>query len=421
MKINYTNNPVPYKHQKGAATLLISVIMVVLITLITVFATRVGVMEQKISANDARYKEAFASAESGMENAIRYVKKNSTLIIDAAAAAAAAGKLVYTDEILSTADYTVTIERSTASNSLIEVISTGLSEDGSGTATVRQMLGFYLLNQAGDGPDAPLIVDGAIDVSGGMEVVGNPNGGGAGVPVSMWSDDTITMGNASAGSCHLHEYLDSDGMLDAVNNPDQICAPNNCFCPVSERISNTDGNNTPGYDTVSLSSGYTAAEIAEKFPTDMFEYVTGTPGADWEDKKNEITNNGGLYTDCDSLDASTTGNIWIEGDCSIDGDVGSVSDPVLLIVHGDLTISGGKIFGVAFVYESTGEVKVTGNGAVYGSLISDKPMKVSGGSFDIVYQKKILQAIYGDGSNNVDGISDAFKEIARVAGTWRDF
>lgn len=204
--------------------------------------------------------------------------------------------------------------------------------------------------------------------------------------------------------------------LDPSTNPDQICAANNCDCPVSDRLSNTDNDNTPGYDTVSLSSGYTLTpEDTINFPTDLFAYVTGTAESNWQIKKDEIDANGG-HIECNALDASSTGN----RDCDIKGNVGSTNAPVLLIIHGNLKISGGIIFGVVYVFQSTLETQVVGNGSVYGALISDTELKVSAGSFDIVYQKRIFDAIYGNG-DDIDGISDAFKDIARVAGTWRDF
>ncbi|WP_428353044.1 pilus assembly PilX family protein [Methyloprofundus sp.] len=440
MKTNNKGTTSLHSRNNGAATLLVAVILGFLAIFIGIFASQVGIMEQKTSANDARYKEAFAAAEAGLEDAIRYVKKNASIITAAAAEDPPVAYYLKTPKSVLTggASYFFEITRVEKANALVEVISTGTSADGSGEAIVRQMLGYYKLNNAGDGPDVPLIVDGPIDVSGSMEIVVNPNGGGAGIPLSMWTSETITLGNNSAGTCHMHEYLDSDDMLDPVNNPYQVCDPNKCFCLDNERISNTvdddnpNGNSTPGYDTISTSSGYSdGSGIAPNsdideigFPDDMFAYVTGTPGPEWETKKGEIAANGGLYNNCNDLNTNTTGNIWIEGDCDLKNDIASVVAPVLLIVHGNLTITGGKIFGVVFIFakENVIDLEVTGNGngAVYGALISDKPLKIlTNGSFDIVYQKRIFDAIYGTGG--IDETSDAFKDIARVAGTWRDF
>ncbi len=62
--------------QRGAATLVISLILLLAITLMTFSGVRVGVTEQRISANDVRSKQVMAVAEASIENAIGYLSAN---------------------------------------------------------------------------------------------------------------------------------------------------------------------------------------------------------------------------------------------------------------------------------------------------------------------------------------------------------
>ena len=57
--------------------------------------------------------------------------------------------------------------------------------------TVSQMLGQYQIFQPNMNMP-PVIASGSVDVTGGLQLVTNPNGGGPGVPVSVWTRKDIT-------------------------------------------------------------------------------------------------------------------------------------------------------------------------------------------------------------------------------------
>ncbi|MDO9371045.1 MAG: pilus assembly PilX N-terminal domain-containing protein, partial [Gammaproteobacteria bacterium] len=56
--------------ERGVATLITSLALLLAITLLTFAAARVGIMEQRISANDYRAKQGFEAAQAGIEFAI---------------------------------------------------------------------------------------------------------------------------------------------------------------------------------------------------------------------------------------------------------------------------------------------------------------------------------------------------------------
>lgn len=68
------------KHQSGMVTMFTGVMILLLLTLMMLFAMRVGVFEQRVSGNEMRQKLAFHVAESGIHYAKEYIRKNLSLI-----------------------------------------------------------------------------------------------------------------------------------------------------------------------------------------------------------------------------------------------------------------------------------------------------------------------------------------------------
>jgi parallel beta-helix repeat protein len=71
------NTPV---RQRGMLTTFTGVMILVLLTLMMFFAIRVGVFEQRVSANDSRQKLAFHTAESGINHAKEFFLANSIFL-----------------------------------------------------------------------------------------------------------------------------------------------------------------------------------------------------------------------------------------------------------------------------------------------------------------------------------------------------
>ncbi len=68
------------RHQQGILTVFSGVLILVLLTLMMFFATRVGVFEQRVSADDMRQKAAFHAAESGIHHAKEYLLAHESLV-----------------------------------------------------------------------------------------------------------------------------------------------------------------------------------------------------------------------------------------------------------------------------------------------------------------------------------------------------
>lgn len=66
----------PPRVERGAATLVVAIVLLLALTLMTFSAARIGVTEQRASANDVRAKDALAAAQAGIEQGIAYLAAN---------------------------------------------------------------------------------------------------------------------------------------------------------------------------------------------------------------------------------------------------------------------------------------------------------------------------------------------------------
>ena len=67
-------------YQSGVLTTFTGVMILVLLTLMMFFAIRVGVFEQRVSANEMRQKDAFHAAEAGINQAKEFFRANGVLV-----------------------------------------------------------------------------------------------------------------------------------------------------------------------------------------------------------------------------------------------------------------------------------------------------------------------------------------------------
>ena len=69
--------------QSGGLTIFSAVILLALLVLMLIYATRVQQSEQRISANEYRQKLAFQAAESAADQAIEYLLANNARVLSA--------------------------------------------------------------------------------------------------------------------------------------------------------------------------------------------------------------------------------------------------------------------------------------------------------------------------------------------------
>ncbi|MBF7073792.1 pilus assembly PilX N-terminal domain-containing protein [Glaciecola sp. MH2013] len=364
--------------QKGAAILVTVILMFTLVSSITIYTTKVVSSNNRIALNGQNKQLATVAAESGAMYAYALLAKTPNW-----------DGSVLTETLPDGSTFSVSgvrqnVRRASSTVRVIDITSIGVSPDGLGNETIREQAFQYSV--VANPPDVPLIVAGGINVSGNFEVAANPNGGGTGVPLSIWTDSTVDMNNGSGTTCGQYEFQSGQ------------CSSR----PYSEKgFKNTDIlDNDPS------------------FPADMMEYLFNTPSDDWATVRadaNVITNS------CASLGAASTGLIWVEGSCNLNAGtvVGSISNPVVLVVaDSDINLNGGaEINGMVFSFRKPGtlsdfEIDMNGGALVNGIVASNHPVGHANGSFNSVFNADVV--------NNLQ-VNDAFQRIARIPGSWRDF
>jgi hypothetical protein len=93
------------------------------------------------------------------------------------------------------------------------------------------------------------------------------------------------------------------------------------------------------------------------------------------------------------------------------GDIGSPSQPVLLVVNGDLTFTSPSvtIYGVVYIRTTGGQWTTAGAGQVVGAVVVDGDV-VGLGTTSLIFDPGVIALIrWNTGS------------FVRVPGSWRDF
>ena len=359
------------KLARGFVALTITLIILLLVISVSIMTGKVLVGEQRVAANEMRYREALASAEGQMARAM------------AAIASAGVPTLPITGIPASVSVAVSTVQVGARTMPLLTLTATDTAPEGD--ATVQQQV--VVIPTIASTPDAPLTLAGGMAVGGNFMVVANPNGGGPGVPLSIWTDSPVDLTNGSGTTCGQQEWADGTCSSSPYSEPGNL-----------------------GSDILANDPG---------FPDDLMQYVFGVADNDkgmltLEQRANAI------LPSCDSLNPSSHGLYIIDGTCSPKSIVGSRAKPVILLIRdGDLVMNGNlQIFGIVFSYDShpddatTYDLKMSGGATVWGSLISNHEVGNANGTYNAVFDAESLQNI-----QNTPGNTTLYK----VPGSWRDW
>jgi hypothetical protein len=276
--------------------------------------------------------------------------------------------------------------------------------------TLTQTVGRYALLQ--NGPEVPpILASGSVDLTGTLQIVTNPNSGGPGVPVSIWTRKDVVK-HGTPNTCYADEFFrygDKHGDAQWVGTTVRTVVCDTCECSGDKSLSfDKSGNQIDeGIDILDI-DGNTAGGVANQanrdirlnmneFPCDLFDYVFGVPTwrdtngdyfcetrrdrvsytPDWNPSLQEsvypdesflytnaariivdtadtqavrITGGSGKVVAASYLDQNARGMIWCQTGCGIGSGqvVGSPDHPVLLIIDGSVRIQG-RVFGMVFV------------------------------------------------------------------------
>ncbi|WP_114325386.1 hypothetical protein [Candidatus Colwellia aromaticivorans] len=375
----------------GAITVIMALVMLGLALASALYTAKTKMLDVRIANAEIRKNEAILSAESGLKRAmIQFEVENVDLInpidIDSIDDSPGDTNFVVSYSLIDTFETDGDCPKIVR---FIGLNSVGQSKDSTGTRTHAQKIA--LLPFTCGTPDSAITVSGTIGIGGAFTVGANPNGGGVGVPLSVWSDDNVTLGGTGA-TCGLEEF---DGG----------------YCPGSP------------YSDSTLEAADILDNDTTGFPSDLLDYTFGVATANYQELKNRAE----VLADCStlpnpSLTDITTGFYWIEGACTLNAGhiVGSVDEPVIIVVENSLTrLNGGAIiYGLFFAFETTpgsgGDVQMQGNSTVRGAFISDHDIGGSGGTFNTRYDAEVL-------GNISQGGGPKLSTVEIIPGSWKDF
>lgn len=359
--------------QTGATTLVMSIILLVSVSMTTLFTARSSVMELKINANELRTQQAFEAAEAGLNHGIAYV-------LSAGADQDSDGSIdTLADHTFSTGNgssYSVALSdiSATSNFSKIRVTATGRSDDSTGTRVLTQDV--QVVQTLALYPNSALTGLGSVHIQGSANAITNEE-----TEHTVWSGGNVTFGGAgstysTAGGCSALPCADvndgsttGDAALAALNR-DQF-------------FSNFFGKSKA--EVRADADVEVAADLSDPLTTYSFSNVSG------------------------SVAGLTNKLIWINGSAQINGNtqIGTADDPVIVIIDGN--------------------AKFGGNSTIYGLVYITNDWKHGNGVFNIRGAAIVEGNYESSGNPNTEFDSTVLAEtnsigtLATLAGSWKDF
>lgn len=374
------------KAQRGVATLSTAMILLLAITLMTFSAARVGIVEQKIAANDYRAKQALHAAEGALEQAV-YNANVVTPVIGTMVTGVLPGSTTTTAPCTAAGICYSYVYASVVGTTLLRITATGYSDDGSAIKTVFQSIKKY--GPLPGIPNAPVTSGSSYDSnSNAINIINNIT------PIAIAAqgtidthEKTVTSVNGVAGA-GLQPNTSTPGITDVVDTLDERNA----------WFKNVFGTTKADIQSISLPvacSGLCNAQLGNTGTTLSGNTITnfGTPPASF---------------------------IWVTGDTQVNTQtvIGSPDKPVVLVINGTLTLNGGAtIYGFIYVTgnvldSATGTAAtLLGNSNVFGSIVSEENLKFAGTT-------NVTYAQYGTTGPGAPRPGPNF--YVKVPGTWSD-
>lgn len=400
------------KSQKGAVTLLISMMLLIAATLLVLYATQPIIGEQRISANEVRSKKAFQAAQGGIDIAIEKINAATPATFDVAtittninSAWTPSDSSSYRVRFCNASPFPSGLRcASLASNGLVDnatptcgtpdsklnpawMVSCGWSDDSS--ARKRIVTYIEMTNPIPGSVNNPMTSGGSSTFSGNSTVVNYFNN------TTVWAGGSLNTGTTGRTVIRrpgVTNNLTSDQVATQVGNGNSVCNVNQAPDLICTTTAGTLGPDVIMNDS-SLSQltsdqffenflGMTPAVYKSTMPDEI------VPGAN----AGSVTTGGKVY--------------WVDGNGSINQNIGSKADPVVLVVDGDLSISGNAtIFGFVFV---KGNLTTEGGPLIRGAVFVTGSV-TSSGTLNIIYDPDAIA-----------GARNAGKYISSP-GSWRDF
>lgn len=354
--------------QRGIVTLVVATGILMTAGIMGLYVSKSSVLEQKQYNNSYQSKQAFEAAEAGLEYGANYLNTNWKTLTKVSSSSGA----------IDGANTPVSLGQSNSSKSVvsftnpdkntteyIKISATGKSSDNSSDRTVSQLFKFMPLLQSNKFPQVPITVKKDIVMSGAVKIYGVSSHSCGSSSTAIWSGGNV----------------DVNGAVKINNN--KIKSP-------SARQSIVSGD-------VNLANATEESLFRNYFGTDTTHF------------KENFADQIKYYSAQPDLDGVKGQVIWVNGDLDVSSQskIGTATEPVVLIVQGDLKITGGvEVKG--FVYVMGDYIVGAGNSSIEGGLVVTGIANIAG-TQDLYYDTDILTTLRGN-----DGL------YVRIPGSWID-
>lgn len=384
------------RRMDGVATLLITLIIMVAVTITVIFSAQTSVLEQRMSGNEIRAKQTAAAAQSGLETAMDYIGRGN---FDPAAVNDEANgpyRVAYysldaqPDGCTETAaGFSAPALPSDFTNREFVVMACGWSDDESASQAV--LITMKAGPSLGNPPNSPIITRGGVDIRGNAKVFNAYNN----LTVRTGGEMDIS---GDAGTTYMRDLtLPPPSLDDPVPDPDSS---------IYREMSNKDRT---GVDVLDY-------DASMNIPDDeFFEMFMGASRQEYRD--NFVTHHFKEGDFPGDLGPEYNGQtIWVDGDVRLEGTIGTREDPVVMVVDGNVTARGqfDEFHGVLYVKE---ELTATGNPNFFGAAIIERQTTIldeTDSEFIAGTPRFIFDPVAAGGASSVG-------RRGAVTGSWRDW
>lgn len=378
---------IPPTRERGAATLLLSVVLLLVLTLLAGYTSRSSLTDLAIVNNQLRLKQAQSAADAAMDFALAYYITGGadqspsptpdgvadTLSVPTTLTGGNNSNVAFCDA--------ATMDCNTCNSptdlSSLGLRSIGFSDDQTSTYCATVVLAANPV-LSGGAPKAALTAKGAgtAKLNGNLTVINNNPGG-----ITIWTGTDI---GAMTGS------FETKISIDGNNNQTSSGKDGSKFFVGPDVVYNDQELNNMSYDDFVVEmTGRTPDELA----TLANIKISGTDSLPAATAANDYLGNQLIYVDKATFDPNTN--------------LGTPDKPVILVVNGNFEINGPNVINGIVIAKNL--AKANGTARINGAMIMENVTNSNGGF--------TIEMVTSTVSNAVDNITVR----APILGSWRDW
>ncbi|GGB36051.1 hypothetical protein GCM10011502_06410 [Oceanisphaera marina] len=372
------------KDMQGFTTLTITLMLVSILMSVSMLVGKALLAERRITLNELEYRLSHAAAEQGLAEAMAILKHEPVITAWSGAVSHAMAEVTYR----------VTVEPDTNLAGVIRLESVASLASGGESRVRVAMARRTILNPDNSAPAAPLVLAGPNNViNGSITLVTHPDGGGSGVPVSLWSRGALG-GSGQLQSCYLADFEPAD---------------NNCNPQLSHK------------NNVSQQMNSDMVTDDDNFPSDLLGYLFGYGQHQWSSIAAMATD---IVAGCDEVNRAGFFIVTGNGDCELDQVTSSALAPVILLAKNVSVRSrtDTDFYGLLLLFDSATSnaspmsAQLAPGTRIFGSVLSNLGGNSLQGDFAIIYHPEVLCLL----SNCNQSIASPFVSLNMLPGSWTD-